>query len=392
MTTNFLITGMFRSGTTMLARMLHANKNIVCASDPFAPIFKSFRNTVLLANMQTVDPDSPLHDYYFDTQPRKTFDLIQSSSFDLPVSSEEINNLRDRIKKHCIPYSPLIIDFLFMLDGTTYSDIFHSCFSILNAAYPKKQPQAVGFKEVWVDEFAPHFLKISENTKIIHIVRDPRSVVASNFASGAAYPLLFLTRQWRKLASVAWLNSMTSENVKLVRFEDLISNTKNVAEEVCRFIGVDYDSDMEDSTTFKDGLGKKWKQNTSFRSKKAENNVTGLNVSSMNTWRSSLLPNTVALLEFLCSSEMDLLGYTPEQFHHKKSQELTKIDRNHSIPPIANWIVPYVDYNDEIEFDREIERYNVINSCEKISTQKKKYFSLNETIFDTFCSPHTRDV
>ena len=42
----YFISGMFRSGTTMIARMLHANPNIVCASDPFAPIFKSFRNNV----------------------------------------------------------------------------------------------------------------------------------------------------------------------------------------------------------------------------------------------------------------------------------------------------------------------------------------------------------
>ena len=39
-----LLTGMFRSGTTLFAYMLNANKNINLVSDPFAPFFKSFRN------------------------------------------------------------------------------------------------------------------------------------------------------------------------------------------------------------------------------------------------------------------------------------------------------------------------------------------------------------
>ena len=62
---NFLVSGMFRSGTTMFARMLHANPNIVCASDPFAPLFKSYRNTIAQDMIQDFDIQSPLNDYYF---------------------------------------------------------------------------------------------------------------------------------------------------------------------------------------------------------------------------------------------------------------------------------------------------------------------------------------
>ena len=40
----FFITGMFRSGTTLVSRMFHSHPEIACASDPFAPVFKMFRN------------------------------------------------------------------------------------------------------------------------------------------------------------------------------------------------------------------------------------------------------------------------------------------------------------------------------------------------------------
>ena len=46
-------------------------------------------------------------------------------------------------------------------------------------------------KEVWVDEFAPLLSKSNGQLKILHIIRDPRSVVASNFKSDNKYPLLF---------------------------------------------------------------------------------------------------------------------------------------------------------------------------------------------------------
>ena len=74
----YFISGMFRSSTTMIARMLHANPNIVCASDPFAPIFKSFRNMVCNEILSSFDPDSPLHDYYFDTRQNRIYHTIQN--------------------------------------------------------------------------------------------------------------------------------------------------------------------------------------------------------------------------------------------------------------------------------------------------------------------------
>ena len=117
MSGQFLVSGMFRSGTTMLARMLHANPNIVCASDPFAPIFKSYRNIVASDLNGDCDPDAPLHDYYLDRVQNALFQETQKRGFTQPVTTDEVAALREQIKHHCPPYSPLIVQHVAELGG-----------------------------------------------------------------------------------------------------------------------------------------------------------------------------------------------------------------------------------------------------------------------------------
>ena len=157
MNSQFLVSGMFRSGTTMLARMLHSNPAIVCASDPFAPIFKSYRNAVSADLLGACDANAPLHDYYLDRTQNALFQEAQKRGFAQPVAAGEVVALREQIKHHCPPYSPLIVPHLDELDGTTYAELFASALDIIRKVYDKQGAQVVGFKEVWVDEFTPHF-------------------------------------------------------------------------------------------------------------------------------------------------------------------------------------------------------------------------------------------
>ena len=66
----------------------------------------------------------------------------------------------------------------------------------------------VSFKEVWTNEFAPAFLRSFRNSKVLFVIRDPRAVAASKNVTSEKYSLLFLARQWRKLA---WLAHRCSE-------------------------------------------------------------------------------------------------------------------------------------------------------------------------------------
>ena len=41
------ISGMYRSGTTFLSKLINSNNQIECVSDPYAPIFKFLRNKLI---------------------------------------------------------------------------------------------------------------------------------------------------------------------------------------------------------------------------------------------------------------------------------------------------------------------------------------------------------
>ena len=66
--TYLLASGIFRSGTTWLARALNANKNISFESDPIAPLFNSFRYDVAkqFNKNKNINRFSPLDDYFGD--------------------------------------------------------------------------------------------------------------------------------------------------------------------------------------------------------------------------------------------------------------------------------------------------------------------------------------
>ena len=99
------VTGIFRSGTTLLARMLNTHKSICMASDPFAPIFKCFRNEIAQKKKGGFfDNHSPLNDYYFNDEQKILFKSIQSQNFNIPLKIYNIdtNYYFKKLKYHSI--------------------------------------------------------------------------------------------------------------------------------------------------------------------------------------------------------------------------------------------------------------------------------------------------
>lgn len=310
MTCRFLITGMFRSGTTLVARMLDAHPHLICASDPYAPVFKAYRNRFGERRIEGFDGNAPLHDYYFEPVHNGLFAEMQASGFDVPLGAGGISALIPAIESQSAAYAPRLLDQLSTLDGTTFSDVVHNGLQAVGRAYHKPHARGVGFKEVWVGEFGPHFLALADNARVVHIVRDPRAVAASNYASGMRYPLLFLARQWRKLASVAWLGARNSGRVRIVRFEDLTTSPQATASALCNFLGVDFDPAMLAAENFRDGAGDRWRRNSSYRDVAVPADGAGaIDRTAVTQWQSVLPPSHRALLERTCGFEMRLFGY-----------------------------------------------------------------------------------
>lgn len=389
-TTNFLVTGMFRSGTTFLARMLNANRNIICASDPFAPVFKEYRNSFGRSAEGDFDTNSPLHDYYFDASQNNLFRAMQASDFNVSIGASVLDRLVEKVGQHSEAYSPLIRNYLSLLKGETYSDLINSGLRIIEMAYPKgrHQAQALGFKEVWVGEFTQHFLQLASGAKVIHLVRDPRAVAGSNYVSGARYPLLFLARQWRKLATLAWLSSSKSENVKVIRFEDLIGSPQTTAVEICAFLGVDFDESMVDMRDLKDGANKPWQQNSSYKDydQGVQNQPAESSPKSIERWRSVLPQEFVRLIEKLCFFEMALVGYEYDT-DFRKCPALDEGFLFEDDPDLlSNWIKPYSSYDYCREMMAENVRHDLMHSGRHLGTRIESLFALHPSAYEKLIS------
>src|SRR3989442_16028127 len=88
------VTSLARSGSTMLSLMLSVNEEIMVASDPYLPLFRSLRNATVRhsANselLKSFDPASPMHDYYFAGDEISIMDTIQSADLNIPFDQQE---------------------------------------------------------------------------------------------------------------------------------------------------------------------------------------------------------------------------------------------------------------------------------------------------------------
>ena len=348
-----LATGMFRSGTTLLARMLDSHPSICLASDPFAPLFKCFRDEIAYNLMgESFDFNSPLNDYYFDQFQQNLFQAIQDQNFNLPLKYHNINDIKKKISEHCRPYSPQIIDHLDNLKGTTYKDIIKNGFDIIRKSYGKRYEKIVGIKEVWTTEFSPHFLKTFDSAKIIIIIRDPRAVIASNYATQThRYPFLFLSRQWRKLTLLGQYYSDSFPNVLLLKFEDLINEPEVFTKNICKFLGVSFHDNLITPSRFKDGSNNEWIQNSTYKEVKM-----GFNKGVINKWSKVLTESQLKFIEALCYFEMLKMDYKMNFVFSVDDAIKTLKTFDDLKNGIARWIKPYISLKIDDEKLLEINR------------------------------------
>lgn len=345
------VSGMFRSGTTLMARMINSHPNICLASDPYAPIFKCYRNEIAtrISNIQ-IDLAAPLHDYFNDKNQIKVFNDIEDKTFDISLKIHNINEIQDLISKHAEPYSPLIIPHLKQLNGSTYEELIDSGFKIVQKVYGKEDDLWAGIKEVWTNEFTPQFLKSFKSSKVILINRDPRAVIGSNFSTKTRrYPFLFLCRQWRKLSDLSCkYKTLFPNQVLILKFEDIISNPFNIAREICNFLKIPYYESMSNIEDFKDGSNNGWTQNSSYNISEKS-----FNSKSLNKWREILNPHQIKYIETLCIKNMIQLGYKPNFSMDKQEMIYSIKSFIEEESGMAKWIrnFNYSNYESEKNFE-----------------------------------------
>ena len=352
--TYFFVYGMFRSGTTLIARQLDAHPNITCASDPFRPFFNAFRDSVANDLSVNCGPYDPLGDYFADDEQLKLFEEIQEGSLSQPFDRDPEQLLR-RIRQHGKPFSPYVADAMARrhVMGHTFAEVLDNLLEEVKTQYGSDGDVWTGTKEVWTTEFLPLLKQEYPDSKHIIVVRDPRAVCASKYAQDSVYPWLFLIRQWRKLSLLAYKYAVIEErpDVHIVRYEDLIEDPEDISRNLCDFLSIQFDANLITPERFTDGHGEPWVQNTSY-DLDAE---TFFNTQSISRWKDTLPRAVTEYVEALTLPEMRLFGYEPMH------ADGARISDNQLLSPprldiedFAGWIKPYYDNRSSVSVVNEM--------------------------------------
>lgn len=164
--------------------------------------------------------------------------------------------------------------------------------------------------------YAADLLEAYPDARVLHIVRDPRAVIASqkrrwtrrSALNAKNIPMLEAVREWLNYhpytMSLLWKKAFTagrgveaSDRYMRVRFEDLVEDPWQVVGRVCGFLGVSFEKGMLEIPQI----------DSSVRS--ADNAAVGIQKTAVDSWKNVLSEGEVLLIERLLSGEMQGLGY-----------------------------------------------------------------------------------
>lgn len=131
------------------------------------------------------------------------------------------------------------------------------------------------------------------DARYIHLVRDPRDVSRSVVQKGWAGNLYQAAEFWLN-AEACWdvlVGHLPSDRYIEIHYEDLILRTREVLDEVCRFVGVEYSEEMLDY------------ERDAPQYPQPDPALVG-------QWKTKLSPGDVAMVEFRTSPTMESRGYT----------------------------------------------------------------------------------
>ncbi|MBM3506212.1 MAG: sulfotransferase [Alphaproteobacteria bacterium] len=311
-----IVSGTYRSGTTLVQKRLDAHRSCAVVMQPAVPFFRMLRECLHRAGAPVSDPTGPMG-IAFPNEPTALSGMLRrlviggaevhraiSDTATLARSQAERGD-RDGLQ-------PRMVDALRThLRPGTAMEVIEGFFAALRAYRGAAAGTCIGFKDVYIQEIIDGMLGADDpDLRVILVLRDPRAVLASrNFGAfrGAIdgpnqHPLLLVARMWTSAAR--WQRALLQRypgRVHALSYEQLVTQRQATMDALWRFIGVNPD-DAGGDETLRCESGRPWTRNSSYSE---SGDVT------RSDWRAVLPRETIGALEFLCGDDMIRHGYEP---------------------------------------------------------------------------------
>ncbi len=310
---NLFVSGIFRSGTTLCTRAMDAHPQINLVYQPFTPLFKMWRNLYFKQFVATdFDNDLPMGvDWLHSNEDREKFNAMAMRVY---FNKEMIGLLKTQLlenmslpDQHEKPQS--ISKLLNCIEPGNAEKLLRQLMEFVHLSSPDSRTLIVGAKEIWSEEFFGPIMRLSD-FKVVHLLRDPRAVVASrnsgrilaNATNRRKYPILFILKSWRR--SVQYRNRFLGDSsYTSILYEDIVLKSEENFRELCKWLQIEFDESMCNPSLYRDGMGFPWNSNSTFKSAREFNST------SISQWEKVLSDQEIGVIEFICGAEMDELGY-----------------------------------------------------------------------------------
>lgn len=273
---NIYIIGVGRSGTSLLQSMLNAHPNIV-----FLPETQFLRKYVFKKN-SSINKKNNLQRLLERDEKFKVLDV----------------NLDDLQNKNAI-------------------DIYQSV--IKN--YEQDNSLYVGDKDPRLLDYLPQLYELTPQSKIIHIIRDPRDVVLSRTKADWSKHWPFFMHSYlynaQLLRGSKIGKSVFKENFLEIYYEELLEHPDEILKKITSFLEVPYSDDMLDFGLSAKKLVRKdemqWKKET----------LGPLLSKNKNKWKTELTQYQVALIQSNCKDTFKNHSYEKCIVHLKLVEKLS---------------------------------------------------------------------
>lgn len=301
--------GTARGGTNFRTLILNSHPQLRMSLDPFIPLFRFYRDSLIKASDKQLRVQSGvLDDYYFSNHKLQIMQMIQRADPDIEFDMSQWDQLKEAISSRMTLASINLIPHLDKLPGTTFRETFANTMQVIAATCDKDADLVwAGFNDNWAMEFFPLIARLLPDAKFMLHLRDPRAVVySSEYAepNPAKRPtILSLARHLRKYAAFAAVLptiSILQGRLMVTHYESFIQNPEAQARRMTDFLGVEYLPEMIDIRKFRKADGKAWPSDWEIYQ------------TSDNIWRKEMPRQMAELTEFVCDPEMQLQGYFPE--------------------------------------------------------------------------------
>ncbi|HEU4889626.1 MAG TPA: sulfotransferase [Thermoanaerobaculia bacterium] len=362
------LTGMQRSGTTLLEKLLGGQPRTSLLSQPFPLLFVEAKRAFLRSLGH--DDAYPLGHLFLESRYRP--EALGEFLRGWRTTPEMLMELFGRMASYSGQYTRFsgqqLDEALASLNADDdYADVVHGL--VHRLAAPGGQ-RWFGSKETICEEFVPYLLDRGFHCAII--LRDPRDVITSlNHGRGREFggdvkPTLFNLRNWRKSVAVA-LAMEEHPRFAWCRYEDLVADPVAELRRITERLALDPIDPASVTGEIRDAHGEVWRGNSSHGEHR------GVSTASAGIHHEVLPADVAAVSEGACLPELQLLGYD------------STMSRAQAIDVLRGFRDPYAMIRGGLEGDRstadqaivEIERLERVTGA--VNDQSGQWFLFERT-------------